>query len=133
MIYLDSSGLFKLVRAEAESPSLIRWLRERDTVPLLTSELGRIEVLRAARRAGPDAVAEATALLSDIDLIPLSRSIQDLACAVGDTALRTLDALHLASAVAIRSELTAFVAYDRRLADAARDLRLPVVTPGSEG
>ncbi len=130
MIYLDSSALFKLVRAEAETPGLIEWLHARRAMPRVTSELGRIEVLRAARRAGPAELAEATALLGEIDLVPLHRHVQDLACTVGAPPLRTLDALHLASAIVIQAELTAFVAFDHRLVDAARTARLPVVTPG---
>jgi predicted nucleic acid-binding protein len=65
----------------------------------------------------------------DLDLVPLDRSVQDLACEIGEPPLRTLDALHLASAVLLRDELTAFVAYDDRLLSAAQAAGLPTVRP----
>lgn len=55
-----------------------------------------------------------------------------IARAAGDLApfsLRTLDAIHLASALARGPELDAFLTYDDRLAEAARSLGLPVVRP----
>lgn len=130
MIYLDSSALMKLVRAEAETEDLIDWLDAEQAEHAVTSELGRIEVFRAARRAGPEAVAEAHTVIGDLDLVPLNGTVQDLACDVGVAQLRTLDAIHLASAVLVRNALTAFVAYDDRLVDAARSLDLPVIVPG---
>lgn len=130
MIYLDSSALMKLVRTEAETADLIEWLDAQQTEYAVTSELGRIEVFRAARRAGPAAVAEAHSVIGDLDLVPLNGTVQDLACDIGVAQLRTLDAIHLASAVLIRSALSAFVAYDHRLVDTARSLDLPVVAPG---
>ena len=130
MIYLDASALMKLVRREAETEPLREWLNLRPEHPAVTSELGRVEVLRAARRAGDAALAEARALVGDLDLVPLDRAVQDVACDVGDPPLRTLDALHLASALLLGDALTAFVAYDHRLADAARAAGLVVAAPG---
>lgn len=129
MIYLDSSALMKLVRAEAETAALQTWLNLRPEVSVITSELGRVEVLRAARRAGEAASAQARIVMGDIDLVPLNRGVRDLACEIGEPLLRTLDALHLASAVLFREDLTAFVAYDHRLADAALSEGLPVEVP----
>lgn len=130
MIYLDSSALMKLVRAESETVPLGDWLGARPESSVVTSEVGRIEVFRAAKRASDAALSEAHAVIADVDLIPLDRGVQDLACEIGGALLRTLDALHLASAQLLGGELTAFVAYDRRLADAGRDIGLPVVAPG---
>jgi uncharacterized protein len=122
----------KLVRREAETDALRGWLAARPAVPAVTSELGRLEVLRAARRAGGAAVGEARAVTGDVDLVPLDRAAQDLAAEVGDPSLRTLDALHLASALLLGDAVSAFVAYDLRLIDAARAARLPVASPGAE-
>ena len=134
MIYLDSSALLKLIRREEETEALLEWLRTRPDEPAVTSELGRVEVLRAARRVGGRAPAEAQAVIGDLDLVPLDRSVQDLAIDVGGAHLRTLGALHLASAVLLGAALTAFVAYDHRLADAARAAGLDVVVaPGQSG
>jgi len=130
VIYLDSSALLKLVRAEAETEALRTWLTVHHEQPLVTSEVGRVEVLRAARRVGRRVHAEARVLVNDLDLVPLGRAVQDLASDIGDPLLRTLDALHLASAVLLAEHLTAFVAYDHRLADAAQAEGLVVATPG---
>lgn len=129
MIYLDSSALMKLVRQEAETAALRDWLISQPGLPVITSELGRVEVLRAARRAGSQALTEARAVIGDVDLVPLDRGVRDLACEIGDPLLRTLDALHLASALLLRDEVTAFVAYDERLATAARAAGLPSTSP----
>ncbi len=129
MIYLDSSALMTLVRREAESEALREWLNVRREQPVVTSELGRIEVLRAARRVGGPVVAEARAVVGDLDLVPLDRAVQDVACDIGDPTLRTLDALHLASALLLGDELTTFIAYDHRLADGARAAGMVVGTP----
>lgn len=130
MIYLDSSALMKLVRQEEETPALCEWLRVRHEQSLVTSELGRVEVLRAARRLGGQVLTEARAVVGDLDLVPLDRAVQDLASDIDDPPLRTLDALHLASAMLLHEELTAFVAYDHRLVAAAQGTGLGVATPG---
>jgi uncharacterized protein len=130
VIYLDSSALLKLIRREEESAALSQWLGTNSGQPAATSELGRVEVLRAARRLGPDGAAEARAVIGDLDLAPLDRPVQDLACEVGDPLLRTLDALRLASALLLGDALTMFVAYDGRLLSAARDAGLPIAAPG---
>jgi uncharacterized protein len=130
VIYLDSSALMKLVRHEAETDALRQWMDLRRDQPVVSSELGRVEVLRAARRVGGPVLAEARALVGDLDLIPLDRAVQDVASDIGEPTLRTLDALHLASALLLGDALTAFVAYDRRLADGAQAAGLAVATPG---
>jgi predicted nucleic acid-binding protein len=130
VIYFDSSALMKMIREEAETAALSEWLDGQRDVPVVTSELGRVEVLRAARRAGEGVLAEARAVVGDLDLVPLGRGVQDLAAEMGDPLLRTLDALHLASATLLRDELTSFVAYDHRLLSAAKAAGLPTTSPG---
>ena len=132
MIYLDSSELMKLIRSEQETTALRMWLDLHPEQPVVCSELGRVEVLRAARRVGDEVLAEARAVVGDLDLVPLDRAVQDVACDIGAPMLRTLDALHLASALLLGEALTAFVAYDYRLADAARAAGLVVATPGEQ-
>jgi predicted nucleic acid-binding protein len=131
VIYLDSSALMKLIRMEDETTALRDWLGERPEQPVVSSELGRVEVLRAARRVGGRALTEARAVVGDIDLVPLDRAVQDLASDIGDPLLRTLDALHLASAVLLSDELTVFIAYDPRLTSAAQAAGLVVAMPGA--
>lgn len=130
MIYLHSSALMKLVRREDETAAMREWLSVRPEQPVVTSELGRVEVLRAAQRVGGRATTEARAVVGDLDLVPVDRAVQDLACDIADPLLRTLDALHLASAVLLSEELTVFIAYDHRLAAAAQAAGLVVATPG---
>jgi predicted nucleic acid-binding protein len=92
--------------------------------------LGRVEVLRAARRSGEAVLAEARAVVGDLDLVPLDLAVQDVASEIGDPLLRTLDALHLASALLLGEVLTTFVAYDQRLVSGAQAAGLVVAVPG---
>lgn len=134
MIYFDSSALLKLVFEEAESTALAGWLETRlSTVPPVSSELARIEVLRGCRRVDPSALPVARALLAGIDLIPISAEIVDRASEIGDGLLRSLDAIHLASAAATGDELAAFVTYDHRLAGAAASEGFAVESPRVSG
>ena len=120
----------KLIRGEDETTALRMWLDLRPEQPVVSSELARVEVLRAARRIGDQVLAEARLVVADLDLIPLDRAVQDVACDFGAPGLRTLDALHVASALLLGETLTEFVAYDHRLTDAARAAGLVVATPG---
>jgi uncharacterized protein len=123
----------KLVREEAETAALRDWLNARPDPPIVTSELGRVEVLRAARRAGIVALDEARSVVGDLDLIPLDRGVQDLAAEIGEPPLRTLDSLHLASAALLGDELTALVTYGQRLLAAAQAAGLRTATPTTQG
>jgi predicted nucleic acid-binding protein len=128
MIYLDTSAALKLVVAEPETARLELWMAERAGVPRVSSRLLRIEMLRAVTHAAPHRMSRANVVLSAIALL----SIDDVAPAaevIGDKTLRSLDAIHLATAHEIRTELSAFVCYDTRLRDSAHALGLPVEAP----
>ncbi|MGV8847391.1 type II toxin-antitoxin system VapC family toxin [Tessaracoccus sp.] len=129
MIYLDSSALLKLLFEESESAALAQWISERPNIPMVSSELAKVEVVRAARRLDAKVVPTARALISQLDLIPLNTGLLDEAADAGEPLLRTLDAIHLASALSIRDDLTAFVAYDNRLITAAESADLHPVRP----
>ncbi len=131
MIYLDSSALLKLLHDDPESAALADWLTARTGTPLVSSALAKVEVMRACRRINPATLREAAALLNELDLVPLSGAVIDQAADVGETMLRSLDAIHLASALSIQAELTAFVAYDHRLAEAASSAGLELLMPGA--
>lgn len=138
MIYLDSSALLKLLVEEAESEALATWLTEYSEeragtggVAAVSSDLARVEVVRAARRLNPQAVASARTLVAQLDLVPLSREVVDLAADLGEPGLRSLDALHLASALLLGGDLDVVVVYDQRLSAAAQDAGLAVVHPGA--
>jgi len=130
VIYLDSSALLKLLHEEAESDELAAWLAERAGTPVVSSELAKVEVIRACRRIDPTTLPEATTLLAGLDLIPLSNAVIDEAASVGEKTLRSLDALHLASALLVRAQLTAFISYDHRLNEAASTAGIEPLAPG---
>ena len=129
MIYLDSAAVVKLVHAEAESPALRRWLDERAETGWISSVLTQIESFRALARYAPDAVSRLSAVLDQIDLIDLDPRIRILAQAVSPVTVRSLDAIHLGTALHSRPGLTSFVTYDKRLLDAARAAGLSVDSP----
>ena len=131
MIYADSSALLKLVIQESESRALEEWLAQRFGTPLISSELGKVEVVRAIRRIDPAALPVARAVLRGLDLVPLTSDVIDTAADVGHARLRTLDAIHLASALSINVESLAFLAYDHRLVDAAAEAGLDPASPGA--
>lgn len=128
MIYLDTSAALKLVVPEAETPSLETWIAERAGLPRVSSRLLRIEMLRSVTRSAPHRMARANVVLSSIALLSMD-DVAPAAESIGDRTLRSLDGLHLATANELRTELTAFLCYDKRLCDSARALGLPVESP----
>ena len=129
MIYLDAAAVVKLVHAEPETPALRAWLDERADIGWTSSVLVEIESFRAIARYAPTAVARLPAVLDLIDLVGLTPRIRALAQAVEPATVRSLDAVHLATALHRRSALTSFVTYDKRLLDAGRAADLPVSAP----
>ena len=95
----------------------------------MTSIIGRIELVRVARRFA--AAEGARLLLAGLDTVPLVEHVADVAQTTGSVTLRTLDAIHLASALSVRDELIAFCCYGQRLLDAAGATGLPVYAPGT--
>jgi len=124
--YLDASAIVKLVVQEPESEALHRWYVEAQQ--LLTSRIGVVETLRASARREHDPRHRAR-IVSDLEVLELTPEIASVAAAVGSPGLRTLDAIHIATALALMPDLDAFVTYDDRMAEAARNLGLPVVRP----
>ena len=128
--YLDASALVKLATPEAETDALRAELGTYDV--RVTSRLATVEVARALRRRGAasaglgDAVAEA---FTGLAVVELDEAIAEPAGRIDPPTLRSLDAIHLASALALGSELGAVVTYDTRLADAARAAGLEVIAP----
>lgn len=128
MFYLDTSAALKLVIAERGSTALRRWLASRDG-QIVSSDLLRTELLRATKRAAPEHMVQARAVLDGLILITLSTSVFERAAMLQPDILRSLDALHLASALELGDELEGVVTYDGRLADAATALGIGVVAP----
>jgi predicted nucleic acid-binding protein len=129
MIYLDSAAVVKLVHAEAESAVLRRWLDERAETGWISSVLTEIESFRALARYAPDAVSRLPAVLDQIELIGLDLPIRILAQTARPATVRSLDAIHLGTALHARHALTSFVTYDKRLLDAAMAAGIPAASP----
>lgn len=129
MIYLDASAFFKLIVTEAETARLKRWLAGRAELPLVSSAIVRAEVPRAVWRADAGAIPRSYQLVRRITKVRVTNDILDTAASLYPPTLRTLDAIHLASALAVGKDRITFVAYDKRLLGAAKDAGLQTASP----
>ena len=125
--YLDSSAIVKLAIREPESAALRRYLRRKR--PLISSALARTEVLRALLPAGDEAVARGRSVLQRLDLVRVNDRVLNAAGMLHPPELRSLDAIHLATAQQLGDELTALVTYDDRMITAAKQLGYRIVQP----
>jgi predicted nucleic acid-binding protein len=135
VIYLDSAAIVKLIRRETESEALHEWLSAQPDKTLVASALVLTEVPRALRRTDPGRLAAVPTVLAKLNRVPMDDTVLATAAAYQDPMLRTLDAIHLASAQTLVLEgvpLTALVTYDKRLLAAAADVGLETAAPGSE-
>jgi len=129
-LYLDSSALVKLVQSEPETSGLRRYLRRHRDDLRVTSSLAQVEVVRAVSSGGPEARAHARRLLGRLHLLSMTSSLLDSAADLAPSSpLRSLDAIHLASAQALGPELRAVLTYDSRMAVAAETVGLLVSAP----
>lgn len=129
MLYLDASAIVKLVRSEPETPALVEAIRADPEV--VSSALSWTEVVRAARRARVR-TTRATAVLDGIAAVAIDDGILRDAAELAPASLRTLDAIHLASARSLGEDIDAVVTYDERMIEAAASLALTVRFPGVE-
>lgn len=125
--YLDASALLKLVVGEPESEALRAYLAERPGQ--VTSLLSAVEVPRVAARRGITDTGRIEVVLRQVTILGLDEPIARRAATLEPASLRALDAIHLASALELGTDLGAFVTYDVRLAEAARALGLEVAAP----
>jgi len=128
--YLDSSAFVKLVVEEPETGALRQYLAGRGG-RVVSSALLRTEALRAVRHHGTTAIATAREGVRRVDLIAIDDRILDTAAVVEPSIARTLDAIHLATALAVGDDLGVVITYDARMADGARQLGLAVESPGA--
>ncbi len=135
LLYLESSALVKLVWTEPESDALravlTKWPDQ------VSSELAHVEVIRAARRgrAATTTILQGRAreVVAAVNLLAITEEVLELAATVEPNRLRSLDAIHLASALTLGSDLGAMVTYDAKLASAARQAGIEVLAPGTQG
>ena len=123
---MDASAITKLVIAEPESDALVVLVRGRR---LVSSRVAVVEVRKAVARADPD--ADPQAALALLAFVELDADLARIAGSTGGTALRALDAIHIASALALDGEVEAFITYDDRQAAAAENVGLNVLAPAS--
>jgi hypothetical protein len=129
-LYLDSSALVKLVQQETETKALRRYLRGHQGDLRVTSALARTEVVRAIAGGGPAAVAHARRVLGRVRQVDVSRGVLDDAAVLSPgTILRSLDAIHIATASVLGAELRALITYDGRISAAAAGLGMTVHAP----
>lgn len=129
MIYLDSSALVKLIVPESESAALAKWLGERPNLVRVSSSIVRTEVPRAVCRQDPRVLPECYQIIRRVREVRLTDSVLARAGVLKPVAVRAIDAIHLASALAIRGDLSTFVAYDQHLLAAAKDAGLLTASP----
>lgn len=130
MIYLDASALVTLISGRRNAHELREFLATKPAMPMATSTLGFVETVRTFDQIGdyPNAMAD---LVREFTEILLTEEVRD-AAALLPGGVRTLDAMHIASAQILDEALDVLVTYDRRMLDMARSLGLPTAAPGQE-
>ena len=128
-IYFDTSALAKLVVDEAETEALRSWIGLRRDSSRVTNVVGVVELQRLAARIGQAEFGVAVQLLARIDQLDLTPTAVAAAARIPPPAVRTLDALHIASASEL-ADLEAMLTYDVRMISAAQDYGLQVMSAG---
>jgi predicted nucleic acid-binding protein len=128
MIYLDASALVTLVTGRPHASELRDFLTRSPEMPMGTSTIGIIETVRTLDRVGnyPTALQD---LLTDFTEILVTDEIRDAAATLPGS-VRTLDAIHIASAQIIGDALAFLVSYDKRMLDVAHSVGIPIAAPG---
>ena len=126
--YIDTSAFVKLLAPEQESEAVAKAI-DHDWPNLVASEILAVEAFRAALRRGGEVPAQVSRLLRRVVLLPLSQATREAAYRVGPTELRTLDAIHLATALSQDARASAIFTYDTRLAQASVVAGLQVLAP----
>jgi predicted nucleic acid-binding protein len=132
-VYVDSSAIVKLIRRESETDALRAFLAgaaQDHPVAVASSAIARVEVSRATLRHDSDVSEKASDVLASFRLISVTDQILAQASHLPPMELRSLDAIHLATAISESDGMVAFLTYDNRQAEAALAAGLPVVSPG---
>ncbi|MGI8926933.1 MAG: type II toxin-antitoxin system VapC family toxin [Tepidiformaceae bacterium] len=126
-LYMDSSAIGKLLTVELETAALVEFLVPHRSI--VSSALALVEVRRLALRLGPEAVRAAQRTIAGLHLLEIDRAILESAASLAPPFLRSLDAIHIASALSLGADLDALVTYDRRMRAAAESLGMAVAAP----
>jgi uncharacterized protein len=131
LIYVDTSALLKLVKDdEVEGPALRAYLAEETEPRLVSSALLAVEARRGMLRVRPDGLPKVDLLLADVAQISISDAVIESASRLPEPPVRSLDAIHLATALMIRDDIDIVLTYDVRLREAAEAHGLPTAAPG---
>jgi predicted nucleic acid-binding protein len=125
---VDTSAYVKLPLGEPEADALRAELQQWDGA--VSSALLAVEAVRACARYGPAYAEQARMGLPTVALLPLDDDVLAAAAALEPSSLRSLDALHLATALSVREDVGAVLAYDGRLLEAAASAGLATASPG---
>jgi len=128
-IYMDTSALVKLVAREDQSADIRQFLNQ-PSAQVVSSQITEIELLRAIARHDEGLTNLGLEILAQTVLLPMTTSMRLRASYLKPEPLRSLDAIHVATALEIQSDLEYFVTYDKRLLEAASSVGLRVVSPG---
>lgn len=132
-IYLDTSAVAKLFVAERETPQLRQWLASQSEPHLVSSALLGVELIRLLGLVNPTMVEAAESFLAaDVDIVEITPPVLDDAARVPPPRLRTLDAIHLATALDLGDALDVVLTYDKLLVGAGRAAGLTVACPGQD-
>ena len=127
MWYIDSSAIIKLIKPEKESAALTKKLPS----ALIASRISRVEVTRTIIRYEPDLLDATYDVLADIQMVPVEDAIVTIAENLPQfIELRSLDSLHIASALAIKNVLKGIITYDKEMVIAAEALGFKTLSPG---
>lgn len=125
--YIDSSAIIKLIKPEAETAALLKKISS----SLISSQLSRVEVFRTINLTNSALLESAHDVLIDIQMLPIENSILIIAENFPSfIELRTLDSIHLATAITLRNAIEGIITYDKELAKAALKLGFEVLSPG---
>lgn len=108
---------------------MVRWLEDHSDYPKFTSELSIIELIRTCLRIDETAIADARQLLEGLDKVPISSIVIEHSAMMKPLELRSLDSIHLATALLIKKSLSSFVTYDQRLLNAATSMGIFALSP----
>lgn len=129
LYYVDTSAALKLLVEESHSRSLAAFYDENTGASWVSSALLRVEVIRAVSRVMPVALPDARDLLLAFDYVSIDDEVVETAMNEPDRMLRSLHAIHLATARVLGEDLDGLATYDDRLASAAKGAGIPVVQP----
>lgn len=126
--YIDTSALAKLIVLESETPALLDWLKENKT-DLATSELTHTELMRTVRRFAPDRATASRKILGQVIALSATKSIFESAANIEPKSLKSLDAVHVTTALSLGDELEGVITYDQQMAGAVEGYGFPVIAP----